>query len=129
MYTQCIFVKQYRFTSGCLSQIAYATLKNHSTGSLMLKNRMGIFCGELYREMTSPSRKTPNVLAKASWCFCRWSHICSCTEHETVDPNMQTLTQTYGGYLYPCTALICKAKTMEDSFYLQQNMHVLKANK
>ena len=49
-----------------------ATLKNQSTGSVIPKNWMCIPCGELYREMTSnPSRKNPNALAKASWCFCR----------------------------------------------------------
>ena len=47
------------------------TLKNQSTGSVIPKNWMCICCGELYREMTSnPSRKNPNALAKASWCFC-----------------------------------------------------------
>ena len=47
------------------------TLKNQSTGSVIPKNWTCICCCELYREMTSnPSRKNPNALAKASWCFC-----------------------------------------------------------
>ena len=53
------------------SAVTVATLKNQSTGSVIPKNWMCICCGELYREITSnPSRKNPNALAKASWCFC-----------------------------------------------------------
>ena len=59
------------FDDGGQSAVTVATLKNQSTGSVIPKNWTCIPCGELYREITSnPSRKNPNALAKASWCFC-----------------------------------------------------------
>ncbi len=52
--------------------LAKVNLKNHSTGSVIPKNCVPMFCGVLYLDMRSkPIRKNPKALANASWCFCR----------------------------------------------------------